>query len=434
MRNPVISEAHHALTRLLTGASCRAWSVMRVSLVLAILLCSVSLASATVLPGIDVLEQQRFNLLQGKRLGLITNHTGRSRDGRSTIDILHHAAGVNLVALYSPEHGIRGEADENVSSGIDAKSGFPVHSLYGTTCRPTAEMLRGVEMLAFDVQDIGTRFYTYIGTLSLAMRAAKEAGIPFVVFDRPNPINGVAVGGAIPTVSLQEKKSGCGAITSIHPIPTRHGMTVGELARLFNAEFGIGCDLHVISMEGWRRGMYFDETGLSWINPSPNMKSLTAALLYPGAGTLETSNISVGRGTLRPFEMYGAPWVDAAALVANLKQRAIPGLCIAAISFVPTTAGYPYRGQNCYGVSFTISDRELFDPILAGLHLAQAMYEVHPQQFNVYEGFATEIGDTDIRMLLRVGGRRPVDIVRSWGGKLTKFGEMRQKYLLYGII
>ena len=194
---------------------------------------------AAVLPGIDVLTSRNYDILKGKRVGLITNHTGRSASGASTIDILYHAPGVRLVALFSPEHGLRGESDEKVSSGLDARTGLPIHSLYGATCRPTPEMLKGVEVLVFDIQDIGTRFYTYIGTLSLAMRAARAAGIPFVVLDRPNPINGVNVAGAIPETALPERNSGCGAITSIHPIPTRHGMTVGELAQLFNREFGI---------------------------------------------------------------------------------------------------------------------------------------------------------------------------------------------------
>ena len=407
---------------------------MKGALVLVMLCCMVSLAAGAVLPGIDMLERQGFDAVRGKRLGLITNHTGRSCDGRSTIDILHHAAGVSLVALYSPEHGIRGEADENVSSGVDAKTGLPVHSLFGTTCRPTSDMLQGIDMLVFDIQDIGTRFYTYIGTLSLAMRAARESGIPFVVLDRPNPINGVDVGGAIPKAVLPEKKSGCGSITCIHPIPTRHGMTVGELARLFNTEFGIGCDLRVISMQGWRRSMYFDETGLTWINPSPNMKSLAAAILYPGTGTLETSNLSVGRGTLRPFEIYGAPWIDAKVLTANLDRRAIPGVRFALTSFVPTSPGYPYRGTTCHGVTVTITDRELCDPILAGLHLTQALYEVHPGLFKMYEGYAIEVGDSDAGMLLTKEGQRPEEVIRRWDVELATFGKMREKYLLYGIL
>lgn len=386
---------------------------------------------AAVLPGIDVLSAQNYHILQSKRVGLITNHTGRSATGVSTIDLLFRAPGVRLVALFSPEHGIRGESDDKVSSGIDAMTGLPVHSLYGRSCRPTAEMLRGVDVLVFDIQDIGTRFYTYIGTLSLAMRAAKEANIPFVVLDRPNPINGIDVGGAIPTTALPERKNGCGAITSIHPIPTRHGMTMGELARLFNEEYGIGCALTVIPMQGWQRSMYFDQTGLTWINPSPNMKSLAAAMLYPGPGILETANLSVGRGTSRPFEIYGAPWVNAAAVLRNLKSCTIPGVSFTSTEFVPTAAGHPYRGKICYGVSVIITDRDQFDPVLTGLHLVQAFYETHPQRFKAYEGFATEVGDREAWGLLTRTGMSPDAVAGRWTEGVQRFRKLREQYLLY---
>jgi uncharacterized protein YbbC (DUF1343 family) len=387
--------------------------------------------SAAVLPGIDVLSNQGFNLLQKKRVGLITNHTGRSADGTSTIDILFRAPGLRLAALFSPEHGIRGESDDKVSSGLDTKTGLPIYSLYGATCRPTPEMLRGIDVLVFDIQDIGTRFYTYIGTLSLAMRAAKEAGIPFVVLDRPNPIGGVKVQGAIPTSTLPERKNGCGAITSIHPIPTRHGMTVGELAQFFNSEYGIGCNLTVIPMRGWQRPMNYDQTGLAWVNPSPNMKSLDAALLYPGPGTLETTNLSVGRGTSRPFQVYGAPWVNSAALLKNLSARVIPGISFAAAEFVPTAAGHPYRGKTCYGVSLVITDRGRFEPTLVGLHMVQAMYETHPQHFIAYNGFATEVGDREAWGLLTRKGMSPDAVLGRWQEGLRLFMGLRERYLLY---
>ncbi|QEM69524.1 DUF1343 domain-containing protein [Geobacter sp. FeAm09] len=384
-----------------------------------------------VLPGIDVLEQRGFDLLQGKRVGLITNHTGRSRDGRSTIDIINRAPGCRLTALFSPEHGIRGEADDKVPSATDRATGLPVHSLYGATCRPTPEMLRGVDILVFDIQGIGTRFYTYIGTLSLAMRAARDAGIPFVVLDRPNPLGGERVEGAVPAQPLPERSSGCGALTSIHPIPTRHGMTMGELARLFNTEFGIGCRLTVVPMQGWRRAMYYDATGLPWVNPSPNMKSLTAAILYPGPGTLETADLSVGRGTDRSFLAYGAPWVDGAAVARNLAARTIPGIRFAPCSFVPTAAGHPYRGKHCSGVCVTALDRDRLDPPLAGLHLAQAFYETYPGKFKVYEGFGTEVGDREAWPLLRQKGVTPRDVVRRWDRELERFKVVRSGYLLY---
>lgn len=421
------SMSHHKISVVFSSVSL----CLRGSIGLLVLLYA-SCCYATVLPGIDVLSAQNFQILQNKRVGLITNHTGRSVSGASTIDLLHHAAGVKLVALFSPEHGIRGESDVKVSSGFDAKTGLPVYSLYGTSCRPTPEMLRGVDVLVFDIQDIGTRFYTYIGTLSLAMRAAKEANIPFVVLDRPNPLGGKQVQGAISTAVLPERKNGCGAITSIHPIPTRHGMTVGELARLFNAEYGIDCDLTVIPLQGWKRSMYFDQTGLAWINPSPNMKSLDAAILYPGPGTLETTSLSVGRGTDRAFLAYGAPWVDARAVVKNLAVRNIPGITFEACSFIPTTPGFSYRGATCYGVCLTVLDRERLDPIQAGLHLVQAFYETHPGRFKAYEGFATETGDRAVWGLLTKGRMSPEVVLKRWNEGLKRFMELQKRYLMYG--
>jgi uncharacterized protein YbbC (DUF1343 family) len=402
------------------------------SILVALCLPSLLLAAGDpVLPGIDVLEQRGFDVLQGKRVGLITNHTGRSRDGRSTIDIINRAPGVRLTALFSPEHGIRGEADDKVSSATDLASGLPVHSLYGATCRPTPDMLQGVDILVFDIQDIGTRFYTYIGTLSLAMRAAREARIPFVVLDRPNPLGGVRVEGAIPTTIPPERADGCGALAGIHPIPTRHGMTIGELALLFNTEFGLGCRLTVVPMQGWRRVMYFDDTGLDWVNPSPNMKSLSAAILYPGLGPLESADLSVGRGTERPFQAYGAPWADGAAVARNLAGRDIPGITFTPCSFVPTAAGHPYRGRQCFGVCVASLERGRLDPILAGLHLVQAFCETHPSEFRVYEGFGIEVGDRDAWRLLRQKGVTPLDVARRWDNELERFRKMRNRYLLY---
>ncbi len=397
-------------------------------------------AEHQVFPGIDVLAGQHFAALQGKRIGLITNHTGRSASGTSTVDILFHAAGVRLTALFSPEHGIRGEADDKLGSSVDSATGLPVYSLYGTGCRPTPAMLQGVDILVFDIQDIGTRFYTYIGTLALAMQAAKDAGIPFVVLDRPNPIGGDDVQGATPTAAfpLITKRqrtapadNGCSSLTSIHPIPTRHGMTVGELARLFNTEYGIGCDLTVIPMRGWRRSMYFDDTGLDWINPSPNMKSLTGAILYPGLGTLEAANLSVGRGTEHPFEMYGAPWVDAAALMHNLSARAIPGITFEPCAFVPTAAGNPYRGATCYGVRIAAIDRSRLNPVLAGLHLLQALYETQPTQFRTDAGFAVQVGDRSVWEMLTKQKKSPEETAGRWNGDLARFAALRERYLLY---
>jgi len=405
----------------------------RLILITLLFLLSVSTPSAhaSVLPGIDVLASRNFDILQGRRVGLITNHTGRAANGDSTIDLLAQAPGVKLVALFSPEHGIRGTSDVKLGSSVDSRTGLTIHSLYGKSCRPTPEMLGGIDMLVFDIQDIGTRFYTYIGTLSLAMRAARQAGIPFVVLDRPNPINGIHVSGAIPVQLPPERKSGCGAITSIHPIPTRHGMTIGELAMLFNSEFGINCQLTVVRMQGWRRELFFDQTGLPWVNPSPNMKSLTAALLYPGPGTLETTSLSVARGTQQPFEVYGAPWVDAGAVVRNLNSRKIVGLTFETAAFTPTAKGFIHNKKACQGVRLNVTDRNQIKPLLVGLHMVQAFYQIHPDKFRRYEGFKTELGDADAWRMLTVDRIAPEAVAARWQARLTRFLAIREKYLLY---
>lgn len=407
---------------------------------LATLLSPAAAAEHQVQPGIDVLAGRHFDLLRGKRVGLITNHTGRTAAGASTIDTLFHAPGVHLTALFSPEHGIRGEDDDKTASSVDSATGLPVYSLYGASCRPLPEMLRGLDMLVFDIQDIGTRFYTYIGTLSLAMQAAQRAGIPFVVLDRPNPIGGIDVQGAVSLPASPLKKSaqraaepdtGCRALTSIHPLPTRHGMTVGELARLFNVEYGIGCDLTVVPLRGWQRSMYFDATGLAWVNPSPNMKNLTEALLYPGLGVLETTNLSVGRGTDHPFELYGAPWLDAAEVVRNLSARPVPGITFTSCTFVPTAPGHPYRGKTCNGIRVAAIDRDLLNPVQAGLHLVQALYTVHPEAYKAHAGFAVLVGDHEAWDLLTRQGKSPTEVESRWNSDLENFLTVREKYLLY---
>ncbi|HKB37016.1 MAG TPA: exo-beta-N-acetylmuramidase NamZ domain-containing protein, partial [Gemmataceae bacterium] len=276
-----------------------------------------------VLTGIDVLVRDRFAPLKGAKVGLVTNHTGQDRDGHATIDLMHQAEGVKLVALFSPEHGIRGVLDEKVGDGKDEKTGLPVWSLYGQRRKPTKETLEGVDTLVYDIQDIGCRFYTYISTLGLVLEAAAEHKLKVVVLDRPNPIGGVEVEGPV-------LDAGRESFVGWHTLPVRHSLTVGELAKLFNAERKIGADLTVIPVEGWRRGDTFDQTGLTWVNPSPNMRCLTAALLYPGIGLLETTNVSVGRGTERPFEWVGAPWLDGRKLQEALAAQNLPG-----VRFVP---------------------------------------------------------------------------------------------------
>jgi len=390
--------------------------------------------SAQVLSGIDILAQRNFDLLQGKRIGLITNQTGRSANGSSSIDLLSTAPAVQLVALFSPEHGIRGEADVKLDSGVDLITGLPIHSLYGTSCRPTPEMLTNIELLVFDIQDIGARFYTYIGTLHHALRAAKTHGIPLVVLDRPNPISGSELAGALPDPTeiakhLTADSTGCRSLTITHPIPTRHGLTIGELARLINHEAGIDADLQIVPMSGWQRRMAWNETGLPWINPSPNMKDPTAALLYPGLGILEATNLSVARGTDFPFHRYGAPWIVPAAVITQLPH--LPGFRFRPTSFTPTAPGHPYRDQLCHGIEVTVTDPRLADPILAGLHLVQAIYRAHPKQYRAHNGFHSMVGDWSAWQRLTAGGESPEQVISGWQQRLEQFKQRREQYLLY---
>ena len=375
--------------------------------------------------GIDQLIQQDFQPIKGSRIGLITNHTGLTRDGVSTIDVLHRTDHCKLVCLVSPEHGLRGTADEKVSSSTDPSTGLPIHSLYGETQKPIPEMLHGLDALVFDIQDIGTRFYTYIGTMALCMKAAKQQGLRFVVLDRPNPIGGLKVEGAIPPPEQ------CGGLTSIYPIPTRHGMTVGELAGLFNEHFGIGCRLDVVQMSGWQRSMYFDQTGLPWVNPSPNMKTLVGAILYPGLGICEATNLSVGRGTDHPFEMYGAPWLDARTICKNLNSQGNSGVRFVPADFLPTTPGHPHQGETCHGVNAVIHDRDGLNSTLAGLHLIQVIAQVHPAEFKSRGGFKTLSGAPDLWRKLVEEKQSPEEILKPWEGGLEEFLKVCEKFLLY---
>lgn len=400
-----------------------------VALILSVLLSGCSAlqigGNDPILLGIDNLERQGFAPLSGKRVGLITNHTGKTSDDRTTIDVLYESPEANLVALFSPEHGIRGDADEKVDSGMDEKTGLPIHSLYGKTRKPTPEMLEGIDVLVFDIQDIGTRFYTYIGTMALAMQAAKEEGLEFVVLDRTNPIGGHRVSGIVAEEDVT------GGITAIYPIPTRHGMTVGELALLFNEHFAIGANLEVIPMSGWRRDMYFDETGLTWVNPSPNMKTLNGAILYSGLGMAETTWISCGRGTEIPFEIYGAPYFDQNVLAANLNARGIPGLYFMPYSFTPTAQYHKHRGELCHGVKVEILDREAFNATEAGLHMIQAMHENNPDEYKVLGGFKTLSGSTKTWPMLIEEGKTPREVLEYFQPRMDEFMAVREKYLIY---
>ncbi|HEX8686202.1 MAG TPA: exo-beta-N-acetylmuramidase NamZ domain-containing protein, partial [Pyrinomonadaceae bacterium] len=376
--------------------------------------------AAEVLNGIDVLARGGFKELQGMRVGLITNHTGRDLSGRQTIDVLRDAPGVKLTALFSPEHGIRGQADEKVSDAVDEKTGLPVYSLYGETRRPRAEQLKDLDALVFDIQDVGVRFYTYMSTLGYAMEEAAKARVPVFVLDRPNPIGGADAEGP---VADDDKLS----FTAYHTLPVRHGMTAGELARLFNEQRKIGCDLRVIRMENWRRGMWLDATGQTWVNPSPNMRSLTEATLYPGVGLLEMTNVSVGRGTDTPFELVGAPWLDGRRLAAYLNGRGLAGVRFVPVRFTPRAS--VHKDAECGGVNLVVTDRARFRPVRAGLEMAVALRRLYPQEWKV-DAYARLLVNADTLERVRAADE-PAEIERAWQPRLAEFRRARARALLY---
>lgn len=373
--------------------------------------------------GIDVLVRERFAPLAGLKVGLVTNQTGISRDRRSTIDLFAESRVVELKALFSPEHGIRGMLDQEViDDETDAATGLPVYSLYQSEKRkPTPAQLEGLDALVFDIQDIGCRFYTYVSTMGLAMEAAKDAGIRFIVLDRVNPIGGVVVDGPI-------REGEGNDFVAFHEIPVQHGMTAGELATLFNAERKVGAALTVIRVEGWDPAMRFDETGLPWVNPSPNMRSLTQALLYPGVGLIEFTNVSVGRGTAAPFEQIGAPWIHDGRLAQRLRQEGIAGLSILPTRFTPN--GSVYAGEDCAGVRFVINDRERFRPLDLGIGLMRAIRDLHPGTFDLEEK-----GNVLLRHPGTLGavmeGASVEEIRASWQPGLEAFLKRREAHLLY---
>ncbi len=380
-------------------------------------------ADAEVLTGIDVLERDNFKQLAGLRVGLVTNHTGRDHAGRQTIDVLREAppsANVKLVALFSPEHGIRGLADEKVSDTRDEKTGLPIYSLYGETRRPKPEQLKEIDALVYDIQDVGARFYTYISTLGYVMEEAAKAHIPVFVLDRPNPIGGLEVEG--PPADADKL-----SFTAYDSIPVRHGMTVGELARLYNEGRKIGCDLRVVEMSNWNRAMWYDATGLTWVNPSPNMRSLTEATLYPGIGLLETTNLSVGRGTDTPFELVGAPWLDGQKLAAYLNARRVAGVRFVPVRFTPSSS--VFKGEECGGVNIVVTDRAQFRPVLAGLEIAAALRKLYPSDWKV-DSYIRLLADADALERLKRGDSAE-EIARSWQQKLEEFRRARARALIY---
>ncbi len=375
---------------------------------------------APVACGIDVLVEQGFKTLRGQRLGLVTNHTGQTRAGKPTIDVLFHAPGVKLVKLFSPEHGIRGDVDAAVNDARDQATGLPIVSLYGAKKKPTAADLEDLDGLIYDIQDIGVRYYTYITTLGLVLEAAAESKKNVLILDRPNPIGGRAVAGPVRDADLA-------SFIAYHALPIRHGMTVGELAQLYNGERQIGANLEIVPCREWTRGQFYDQTGLVWINPSPNMRSLTEAMLYPGVGWLEATNLATGRGTDTPFERIGAPWIDPVAFAAALRAADVPGVRFVPIWFVPRER--QYKGERCGGVQILIVDWSRFDPLRLGLTLAVTLQAQFPKDWKP-EGLLKMLGDRATYQAI-LEGRDAQAIESLWGTELDAFRRVRQRYLIY---
>ncbi len=375
-------------------------------------------------PGIEVLLHDRLDLIRGKGIGLITNPTGVNPDLVSDIDLLAHTPGVHLVALFGPEHGIRGahQAGATVGSFRDPATGLPVYSLYGKTREPTPAMLKGVNVLVFDIQAVGARFYTFLYTMADAMKAAARAHIPIIVLDRPNPIGGTLVQGPV----LEPPFA---SFVGQYPIPLRYGMTIGELAELFNSEFHIGADLTVVKMRGWKRSMDYRATHLPFVIPSPNMPTPATALVYPGMGLVEGTNVSEGRGTTLPFQLTGAPWIDAGQLAQKLNDQHLPGVRFRPAHFTPTFS--KYQGKLCNGVEVFVMDRETFNPVIVGLTVIKAIHDLYPDQFHfIASDFDRLVGNAWIREDIEEGV--PVSAMRErWQKRLSQFKKTRRGYLLY---
>ena len=383
-----------------------------------------SALSARVKTGLDILVDRDFAPLAGKRVGVIANDNSRTWDHRSIITLLAESTKVKLAAIFAPEHGlaVNAQAGTSIPSGKDGATGAPVYSLHehGVN-RPTPAMLKNLDALVYDLQEVGARFWTYTTALGYMLEAAAAQKIPIYVLDRPNPINGIAVEGAL----LDPAHF---SVIGYGRRPIRHGMTSGELAQLFNGENKIGADLHVIKMEGWERRMWMDETGLEWIAPSPNIRNLTAAILYPGSCMLENTAVSVGRGTDTPFEIVGAPWFKGMEVADYLNERRLPGVRFLARRFKPTED--PYKGQECNGLDIQLVNRDVFDSSLLGLELLAATLKFHPGKFIIDRKIMLLLGNDKAAERLK-RGQTGSEVNESLGEELKDFRSIRAKYLLY---
>ena len=382
-------------------------------------------AAAAVRPGIEVFVSDLPARVRGKRVGLITNHSATDRAKRPDVDLIAAHPDLKLVVLLAPEHGIRGTAPagDTISDEIDQKTGVPVYSLYKSEDNaPTQEMLKDVDVLVYDLQEVGGRTWTYVSTMALSMTAAKKKGIPFVVLDRPNPIGGEIVEGAL-------IKPGFTSFVGMYPIPARHGMTVGELARMFNAEHGIGADLIVIPAANWRRSQWQDETGLPWTNPSPNLRSLAALTNYPGTVYFEGTNLTEGRGTDRPFEQIGAPYLNAAEVVRIMNAKNLPGIRFEAVTLPVERTAAKYPGQTIPGIRFVITDRNAYRPVRTSLILIDEIRRQHPREFAWRPSIDRLTGSDRVRLAIE-GGTLPA-LLDEWDREAAPWLERTKAYLLY---
>jgi uncharacterized protein YbbC (DUF1343 family) len=370
--------------------------------------------------GLDLLESEKFAHLRGKHVGLITNHTGLDAQGRSTVDLLWHASGVQLVALFSPEHGLAGNNDDRVASTKDAATGLPIYSLYAETSRPTDAMLQGIDTLVFDVQDAGVRFYTYVTTMGYCMEEAAKHNIAFYVLDRPNPLGGEIVEGPV----LDPDKT---SFTAYFPLPVRYGLTIGELAQFFNDQNHIHCELHVIAMKNWHRNYFYESTGARWVPPSPNLRTLKGSILYPGLEILQSAGVSVGRGTEAPFEEFGAPWISGDEVAAELNARHLPGLRFTSQPFIPVVG--LYGGQRCGGVGVRVTDKQAVRSMRMGMEIATVLEKLYPRNFDPGKVMFLVANAETIRQLQE--GASAEQIVASWSNQLNEFDALRRKYFLY---
>ncbi len=386
-------------------------------------------ATPTVHTGLQVLEAQNFQRLQGQRVGVVCNHSATDSQGRHLVDLLAQNPKIHLAALFGPEHGIRGDVDEGIADSTDARTGLRVFSLYDTSLpteqryRPSPEMLQGLDTLLFDVQDAGVRYYTYSSTLGYVLEAASQSGVKVLVLDRPNPLGGSLVEGPL-------LEPGLASFVGYHTMPISHGLTLGELARLFNEERAIGAELEVVAMLGWRRAMLFDQTGLPWTNPSPNLRSVRQAWLYAGVGFLEFLPISVGRGTDTPFEIIGAPWLDGLSVAADLSARGLPGVTFVPTRFTPASS--QHRGQECGGLQILLWDRAACRPAELGLHILDSLLRHHAEHLTpkALSAMSRLIGSSSVHEMLGRGDS-PQQVIESWRAGVGEWKARREKFLLY---